>query len=161
MKYAAKHKYPVRRSAFTYCDDQQPSRLDYGKSKYGGPFNTEQVEDVKTFWRMTLVIFVLSLVCIPLQAHYLSMINSRISHHKNYILAMLQNDNIYIMGPITFAVPLYELLVYPCLRKRTPNLFKSAGIGAAVLLFLSLYGLTTETIEHFISDGKTQYLVPI
>ena len=57
LKYAAKHKYPVRRSAFTYCDNQQPSRLDYGKSKYGGPFTTEQVEDVKTFWRMLLVIF--------------------------------------------------------------------------------------------------------
>ena len=49
LKYAAKHKYPVQRSAFTYCENEQPTRLDYGKSKYGGPFTTEQVEDVKTF----------------------------------------------------------------------------------------------------------------
>ena len=43
-----KHKYPVQRSAFTYCENEQPTRLDYGKSKYGGPFTTEQVDDVKT-----------------------------------------------------------------------------------------------------------------
>ena len=49
LKYAAKHKYPVQRSAFTYCEDEQPTRLDYGKSEYGGPVTTEQVEDVKTF----------------------------------------------------------------------------------------------------------------
>ena len=52
LKYVAKHKYPVQRSAFTYCENEQPTRLDYGKSKYGGPFTTEQVEDVKTFWRV-------------------------------------------------------------------------------------------------------------
>ncbi|CAI8032588.1 hypothetical protein GBAR_LOCUS18421 [Geodia barretti] len=45
LKYAAKHKYPVQRSAFTYCENERPTRLDYGKSKYGGPFTTEQ-------WRM-------------------------------------------------------------------------------------------------------------
>ena len=45
LKYAIKHKYARQRSAFTYCEDDIPSRLDYGKSKYGGPFTTEQVED--------------------------------------------------------------------------------------------------------------------
>ena len=51
LKYALKHKYARQRSAFTYCEDDIPSRLDFGKSKYGGPFTTEQVEDVKTFFR--------------------------------------------------------------------------------------------------------------
>ena len=34
--------------SFTYCDDERPSRIDYGKQIYGGPFTTEQVEDVKS-----------------------------------------------------------------------------------------------------------------
>ena len=34
-----------------------PSRLDLGKHKYGGPFTTEQVEDVKTFLRLLMVVF--------------------------------------------------------------------------------------------------------
>ena len=49
IKFAAVTKHPPRRSAFTYCEDELPSRIDFGKSKYGGPFTTEQVEDVKTF----------------------------------------------------------------------------------------------------------------
>ena len=34
LKYAAKHKYPVHRSAFTYIlQNEQPTTLDYSKSK--------------------------------------------------------------------------------------------------------------------------------
>ena len=47
LKFAKDHSYPIRRSAFTYCEDELPSRLDLGKEKYGGPFTTEQVEDIK------------------------------------------------------------------------------------------------------------------
>ena len=57
VRYAIKHKHPECRSAFTYCEDEPPSRIDFGKSKYGGPFTTEQVEDVKTFLRVIMVIF--------------------------------------------------------------------------------------------------------
>ena len=49
VKFARWHHAPIRRSAFTYCEDQLPSRLDLGKEKYGGPFSTEEVEDVKAF----------------------------------------------------------------------------------------------------------------
>lgn len=52
VKYTIKHKHPRQRSAFTYCEDAIPSRIDLGKIKYGGPFTTEQVEDVKTFFRI-------------------------------------------------------------------------------------------------------------
>ena len=56
LKYAAKNKYPRLRSAFTYWEDKPYSRIDLGKSKYGGPFTTEQVEDVKTFFRILLLV---------------------------------------------------------------------------------------------------------
>ena len=48
LKFAAKHKAPLNRSALTYWEEDIPSRIDLGKSRYGGPFTTEQVEDVKT-----------------------------------------------------------------------------------------------------------------
>ena len=47
VKFALQHKKPLRRSAFTFCENSYPSRLDFGKQRYGGPFTTEQVEDVK------------------------------------------------------------------------------------------------------------------
>ena len=49
LKFAKDHTNPICHSAFTYREDELPSRLDLGKEKYGGPFTTEQVEDVKTF----------------------------------------------------------------------------------------------------------------
>ena len=52
LNYARKNKYPRNRSAFTYWEDDYPSRLDLGKEKYGGPFTEEEVENVKTVLRM-------------------------------------------------------------------------------------------------------------
>ena len=56
LNYARKTKYPERRSAFTYIDEEEPSRLDYGKHKFGGPFTEEEVENVKTILRMLIFI---------------------------------------------------------------------------------------------------------
>ena len=55
-KFARQHKVPVHCSAFTYCEDEVPSGLDLGKAKYGGPFTTEQVEDVKAFYGILKVL---------------------------------------------------------------------------------------------------------
>ena len=41
LTFAWKNKYPLNRSAFTYCEENPPSRLDLGKEQYGGPFTTE------------------------------------------------------------------------------------------------------------------------
>ena len=56
LKYSYEHKYPERRSAFTYWEIDAPSRIDFGKQKYGGPFTNEQVEDVKAMFRLILLI---------------------------------------------------------------------------------------------------------
>ena len=56
-KFTSQHKIPVRRSAFTYCEDELPSGLDLGKNKYGGSFTTEEVEDVKAFYGILKVLF--------------------------------------------------------------------------------------------------------
>ncbi len=52
LKFAVKHKAPLNRSALTYWEEDVPSRMDLGKSRFGGPFTTEQVEDVKTILRL-------------------------------------------------------------------------------------------------------------
>ena len=62
LNFARKHKYPLQRSAFTYCDDTIPSRIDFSKEKFGGPFSVEQVKNVKTFHRILVVVFALGSV---------------------------------------------------------------------------------------------------
>ena len=53
LRYAVMNKYPQQRSASTYWEDKPYSRIDLAKNKYGGPFTTEQVEDVKIVLRIS------------------------------------------------------------------------------------------------------------
>ena len=160
LKYAAKHKFPVQRSAFTYCENEQPTRMDYGKSKYGGPFTTEQVEDVKTFWRVLLVILVSVMLTIPLTAEYISVYNKEkdLSLLKTEI-SCVQKVLYEILTPefhIIYLIPLYELLIYPCLRNRGPSIVKSIGIGAAALTVSSLYSVIVESTRKTLANDTNQ-----
>ena len=56
LSFAWKHKSPVRPSAFIYCGGTH-SRLDLAKERYGGPFTTKQVENVRSFWYLLLIPF--------------------------------------------------------------------------------------------------------
>ena len=155
LKYAAKHKYPVNRSAFTYCENKQPTRLDYGKSKYGGPFTTEQVEDVKTFWRIVLVILVLSVIHISITANFESALTLENDHDYNTRCIQTTSYNTFKPTSImVYTIPLYELLVYPCLRNRGPTILQSAGVGAGAMVLTSLVGITAESMIH--SNGTNE-----
>ena len=57
LRFVIKHNRPLNRSALTY--GEIPSRMDYAKERYGGPFTTEQVENVKTFSRISLLLLTL------------------------------------------------------------------------------------------------------
>ncbi len=82
IKFAVKHKKPIKRSAFTYCDEEIPSRIDYGKQRYGGPFTTEQVEDVKVLLRIVLVLVTLGPVLL-LDSNINIMLEFYIRGHRN------------------------------------------------------------------------------
>ena len=64
LKYSKSHKHPLQRSAFTYSENYIPSRLDFAKERFGGPFTTEQVENVKTFFQMLVIVFTIGPVFI-------------------------------------------------------------------------------------------------
>ena len=53
IKYSYHQKYPVRRSALSYYLNTYPSKIDFGKVQYGGPFTNEEVEDTKTVLRLS------------------------------------------------------------------------------------------------------------
>ena len=119
IKYAIKNKHPRCRSAFTYCEDKLPSRIDFGKSKYGGPFTTEEVENVKTFLRLVIVIIVGSTV--GSAASQLLGNNDKVDslHFEGFYKCRWRppvNIAYYISGAVL--VPVYEFFFYPLLQKR-------------------------------------------
>lgn len=154
LKYAAKHRFPEQRSALTYWENKLPTRLDNGKSKYGGPFTTEQVEDVKTFWRVLVIILIISLFNLPLapQLESTTSLESKFGSFKTRCAEAASSSAYTPYAFITYSIPLYELLIYPCLRKSGPSILQSAGIGAAVTISSSVYGMMAETTRQVISN---------
>lgn len=72
LKYSFENTRPRARSSFTYWEEGIPSRIDLGKSKYGGPFSNEEVEDVKTFIRTTGVLVASSIFIIGYHTLFVS-----------------------------------------------------------------------------------------
>ena len=143
MHFAWKDKYPRQRSAFTYCDD---NRIDFAKHKFGGPFTTEKVEDVKTFWRMllhflTAILFVGFINTVQSVAtgmrYHLRNLNFRWKNISDcsleHTINCFQRETVYNFGYliIILTIPLYELLLHRLIGR--VSLFTKFNIG----LFLS------------------------
>ena len=163
LQFAKNHKTPLHRSALTYWEDGPPSRLDMGKDKYGGPFTNEQVEDVKTFFRLLY-----SLACILLM-HFLLSISFRgafvlhFGREQQNSYSLQPKDPIYqittFCSPIfvtALLIPLHELVLHPLLGNRyLPNMMtkmKIAGIlfsaSLAINLIIDGVGHTTGKMSN-------------
>ena len=159
LRYAAKNKYPRLRSAFTYWEDKPYSRIDLGKAKYGGPFTTEQVEDVKAFFYLvggiTLVGPITGILYLLYQAHALrvaaytnnamSISCSQVSN-SGYIThcyerTFAQSTNFLF---IVLAVPAEEYVISPLLTK-----FKFKCFPHISILQKTLIGLILITMYEF------------
>ena len=60
LSYATSVRRPLHRSAFSYDGRPQPSRIDLAKETHFGKFRDEQVEDVKTFLRILVMLISLA-----------------------------------------------------------------------------------------------------
>ena len=172
LKYAAKHKVPVRRSAFTFCESEIPSRLDLGKLQYGGPFTTEQVEDVKTFSRIILVLLSIGGGIFLSTGIYLSLApfvdhlhhGSNDTHKTNEVLKephcsrhiLLTNTYFFI---VIIAVPFKEIVYYPFLWRWFPSILKRLGAAMVVdltcvvtLILIDVIGDAHGDAQCFLSE---------
>lgn len=151
LGYAAKHKSPENRSAFTYCEDRIPSRIDNGKSKYGGPFTTEQVENVKTFLRI-LVMLSTCLGFVLITMFLIQAIN--ITQSGTALCSVSAFLQYFIPALIT--IIMYELLLYPLLKNWIPNMMKRIAICMFVNMLLSFMILLTLIIRLYSSLAISQ-----
>ena len=123
LQYAWQHKCPERRSAFTYWEEDIPPRIDLGKSKYGGPFTTEEVEDVKTFLLLSLVLA--SLFGFHLADNGYSVVQQL--NHKLCPSAIVQasvslSPNILQTVTVMVCVPTLHFVLLPRLHRYIPNM---------------------------------------
>ena len=173
LRYAVKNKYPRMRSAFTYWEDKPYSRIDLGKRKYGGPFTTEQVEDVKTFFQL-LAILVIGVLINVMMHGQLIIPESRLAHYQGTTIMKhceeivhLQQFSSWIQQKlvgnssnafIILLVPAFELILYPLQKKYYPRLNMSmlTRLIASILLMLlsNVCSLTLELVAIQASDKQ-------
>ena len=143
LKYSWKHKIPELRSALTYWENDIPSRIDLGKDKYGGPFTYEEVENVKSFFRLLLLI--LSLFGFQLSGDGYSL--------TQYIMKRAGCPSIipyWLLISNSQHIPLITVIlgipVFQCIKKHfsqfIPNMLTRLWIG----LFISMVNETLQSI---------------
>ncbi len=174
IRYAVKNKHPRLRSAFTYWEDKPYTRLDLGKVKFGGPFTTEQVEDVKTFFRLVAVM-VAGLPWMTVMASMYTVMNTKLVYYyedKGYIpdcsdaSATSYLTNCYQRMKVQFLdhlvvvllVPVVEFILYPlqtykscCLKG---HIMQKLVLGATLLLLHAATLLSMEVAGGHFLDPK-------
>ena len=133
LNYTRKHRYPERRSAFTYIDEEQPTRMDFGKEKFGGPFSEEEVEDVKTVLRLLPLVICLTICVTLLKADPVVFI---FNSDSEYSWIWLLNNVIVVDVPLVTLIPLYQLLLYRCFHNYSPSMLQFISVG----LFMCTFG---------------------
>ena len=133
LKFASKNKTPLNRSALTYWEEDIPSRLDLGKSRYGGPFTTEQVENVKTFFKIIVIHLPRFISTLPIHLDLLlqeGTVNGLDNCQSIILHRFTYSPSLCAMLAVMFS----EFIVYPLVKINIPSILKRIGI----LCFISL-----------------------
>ena len=170
LKFAKSHKHPLWCSAFTYSDRYIPSRLDFAKERYGGPFTTEQVENVKTFLRILLTlsalgpvfalevpasVFVFPLFSIHVLRYFkFHRIGDEICDSKLLWDLHMGSGSMMTVISVVFLFPGYIWIMFSLLRKKVPKLFTRLGIGIVLCLFGVTSLLVIDTVGHAINRAS-------
>ena len=152
LKFASKHKAPINRSALTYWEEDIPSRMDLGKMKYGGPFTTEQVEDVKTILRLLAITASFCFVSLSL----FFPIATDISVHI-YILGSTHCDFIFLLNSSAeyslLGIVAYEFVIYPLVKNKLPSILKRIGVVSLTATLVSFVCFILK-LAHFLSHSS-------
>ena len=165
LVFTRKHRYPLRRSAFTYCDNEVPSRLDFAKERFGGPFITEQVEDVKTFFKILLVllalgpIFVLEIptsftVTTVFTVHVQYVSSSYFNHSCSARFVLLEKGLITSLISLIL-LPLFIWIIFSLLQRHLLSIFSRLWFAALVYLLGVASMLCIDLAGHIIYSNKS------
>ena len=155
LNFCRGHRYPLQRSAFTYCDDERPSRLDFAKERFGGPFTTEQVEDVKTLFRLLILLLAVGPVFVmDVPSSYVAFlklgfhIGSYQSKSRCSCDWIIVNSGLLRCFVCTAFLPVYIIF----LQRYNPRIFVRIGVGIVVYSIGILAVLAADVTGHLHGD---------
>ena len=135
-----------------------PSRLDLGKEKYGGPFTTEQVEDVKAF----LGILKLLLTLGPLFSVERS-IRFLLPLFFSHIFGIFYSCDGYFSEAypsiiIVLLLVFYTVLLRSFVHNYILSMLKCIGLGMMLMLTPVLCFFILDATGHAITESKSCFL---
>ena len=151
LNYARKNKCPRLRSALTYIDEEHPSRSDFGKHKFGGPFSEEEVEDVKTVFRLTPLLVSASGAILSLQIYEQFDLHAIPTSKQTFECVYNLKKTIYYASSFIL-IPFYRFILYPLVRKHAPSMLKLMGTGLFLCFMIMVIENNLLSIGHFYSN---------
>ncbi len=159
LKFAAKHKAPLNRSALTYWEEDIPSRIDLGKSRYGGPFTTEQVEDVKTFFKIIAIHapYFISATSIASRPPFFSFWTKTLPGLGECQSALVYGFTWSPAWCAMLMILLTEFVIYPLVKIEPPSLLRCIGITLFLILVGSIGFLVVEIVSYVVDIQTTHW----
>ena len=155
LKFAAKHKTPLYQGASPDWFEDTPSRIDFGKSKYGVPFTTEQVENVKTIFRLLVISFSLSFIVYSLSFHT-DIQSAPTNRFLN--LTLCTTNTVYLFtynaswcGILGFLV--YEFIIHPLARNKLPSILRRIGTVSLMVTLVTFVCFILK-LAHYLSTNS-------
>ncbi len=160
LRYVRSHKDPVRHSALHWTNGEPPSRFDFAKQCYGGPFTSNQVEDVKTLGRVVCVlvsvgpIFVLTVPTSYLIFPFFTMhaIGNNNTECSVKFLLVSSGTIGYLVALV--CIPLVIWCVYCVLKNRVPKILTRLEIGMILSTLGVLSMLLIDFFGHTFSENS-------
>ena len=106
-----------------------------------------------------MVILIISAFNLPLTA-----LSDSVAHfEKNFDLFWMESrcaqagisSTYSIYAFFTYFIPIYELVIYPCVHTSLPGIIKTAGYGAMLTIGAAVFSMTTETARQVMSHNST------
>ncbi len=153
LNFARKNSHPLL-PVPTFSTHLKFSRLDYAKERYGGPFKTSDVEDVKSFKSIVLILFALGPVFIldlPMTGVF-----NKFSTHTGFSISFSNvNTTCDRLSPeffsdvlTVFILPIYIWLMYSVLRNRRPKIVHRLLILTPLYILAVVSMLTIDFAGH-------------
>jgi len=156
--FAIWHNKPIRRSAFTFWENTRPSRLDFGKQRYGGPYSTEQVENVKVLLNILKVVLSLG------PFFFLEgTIQHSIFKHSHYN-ATVDGSTFPYNGTLVPLLPVICMPVFYLALKNLqlvinlPNMFKKIGVAYGIMVISYTIYCVCDFVSFSCHDNVNYYI---
>ena len=163
VQYTIKNRHKWKR-LFALGNHSVLSKLNVAKAIYGGPFTSEQTEDVKTFFRVLAVIAVILVVFsgIPSTIYAAEKLEPHFHHQSQMSVCYRDLSILYAHFILTvLVVLLYQTIIHPMFHKYIPKVRITTKLFISVFFFFAgvMIPLGMESASHHKQLGLNQTII--